>query len=338
MRYAYYLDVHLSYTYMEAENHVVEDSESIRKVLHVWPKESFAVLGESDDDDEVEDGSNSASIFCDQEIGNVESPSIKCWEVGAGTMIDDAIHHVDSLDLESKSSTPYSPGSRYLSRTVSLESERKETKVSVPTSSNIAEALRKKQVGLISVIPEKGGPDAIEKEVSPSQELVSVFQTQPKYFDGSTGVSSFRLRMNDAVLVTLHLHPSCMLMEQLTPGSSIAGTLEFVDGEHEIFRCHKYTVALEFEERIRKRWRNPRRSSAILGSVHETVDETVQLTADTLSTFFMFSIPIDATPNFSTNLLSLNWGLRFHFFASKPDGGDPQELEWYIPLKISVPH
>lgn len=80
-------------------------------------------------------------------------------------------------------------------------------------------------------------------------------------------------------------------------------------------------------------------------------DEWSELTPDTVLTHFMFSIPLDAPPSFSSPALRLRWLLRFRFTsapAAPASGGGwglrlggsapaPEEISWTLPLTVLPP-
>lgn len=80
-------------------------------------------------------------------------------------------------------------------------------------------------------------------------------------------------------------------------------------------------------------------------------DEWSELTPDTVLTHFMFSIPLDAPPSFSSPALRLRWLLRFRFTsaaAAPASGGGwglrlggsapaPEDISWTLPLTVLPP-
>ncbi len=67
----------------------------------------------------------------------------------------------------------------------------------------------------------------------------------------------------------------------------------------------------------------------------------MELTSDTLSTHFMFTVPSDAPAVFSTPLVALSWVVRFQFTATKrgtPAGAVKiDQLTWPMPLIVAAP-
>eukprot|EP00890_Picochlorum_soloecismus_P006527 jgi/Picsp_1/69/NSC_00069-R1_retrograde golgi transport protein rgp1 homolog len=370
VKYWYYIDVTVGYRLVCREGKSVEQREAhVKQNVHVWPwcgsaNAAAALLGTLVVEENGEGNSNTINTRKQQleqkkssknrmirsssredyskDDDSVASVGIKCWEVGSGTVIEDAIHHVETLDMDSKSSTPYSstPQGHRLSRTTSLEKGGSSVVGHEGKSlhADIAEALmvKKKQGGLISVIPESKINDL---EKIGGLDMKSPFEGysggDEKMYDGTQGAASFRLRLQDKELATIHLHPSSALLEEIVPGSTVMGTIEFNTSDE--VKCLKYSVSLEFEEQIHERWRASGKSSATSGAVHQSIDEIVQLTAETSSCYFLFSVPRDATPSFSTELLSLRWGLRFCFHAMVGEEKQLKSVEWHTPLKVSVP-
>ena len=313
-RYSYMISIEVSYRCSSKGEDVRASplqSAHVRQAVHVWPSLSHTVYdpGENSDD----------------------SLKIMCWEVDVGTNIEDAVQQVDSLMSESQNGTPYSPayqGDR-LSRTASLD-----TGGDLPP----AELLKKRLImtpqanigRLVSVIPESEISEILDS--GPKSPMES---TSSRIFDGQGGVSSFRLKMEDIPLANIHLHGSGHVDCALAPGKSVAGTIEFP--EHPLLvQCLKFVVALEMEERVVDKWQARGRSMAINGCFNQTIDECVQLSADMSTSYFMFSLPADAAPNFKTSLITLEWGLRFHFYARLKGDNEIKRLEWKIPLKVRL--
>ncbi len=74
------------------------------------------------------------------------------------------------------------------------------------------------------------------------------------------------------------------------------------------------------------------------------------MVCDMTNTHFVFSVPMDGPPSFSTPLLTVQWILRFEFVASLPDVNwseveHPMLLEleqrrkgeWSMPLTVHAP-
>ena len=348
VRYTYFVDVSVGYMF-DGQNF----TETLRQSIHVWPK-----IQNSDFHDNISDPVIPKSLFSvgvptthgmtathyNDKSDRHRSVKITCWEVGAGTTIDDAIVHVESLKLESQNSTPYSPayqGER-LSRSSSLDTKAVK---GLDVDSSPADFLKKKLFStpndkswdhrkrVVSVIPESDGAEV----KNPIASGTGVTTAKPStFFDGVSGSVSFKLRVEDRPLATIHIHSSQYIDDDLAPGKSIIGTIEFPETPSSI-RCLKYVVALELDETIAEQWRAKGKSAASGGVVSQTVDETVQLSADTVSSYFMFSLPSDSTPNFSTDLITLRYGLRFYFYIKVSDEINIKMVEWKIPLKVHCP-
>lgn len=313
-RYSYMINIEVTYRCCGSGEDVRTSplqSAHVRQAVHVWPRASHMPYDPGEDSD--------------------DSLKIMCWEVDVGTTLEDAVQQVDSLMSESQNSTPYSPayqGDR-LSRTASLD-----TGGDLPP----AELLKKRlmmtpqtNVGrLVSVIPESEISEILDSEPKSPMESAS-----SRIFDGQGGVSSFRLKMEDVPLANIHLHGSGHVDCALGPGKTVAGTIEFPEHPSRV-QCHKFVVALEMEERVAEKWQARGRSMAMNGCLNQTIDECIQLSADMLTSYFMFSLPTDAAPNFKTSLITLEWGLRFHFYARLKGEKEIKRLEWKIPLKVRL--
>ena len=78
----------------------------------------------------------------------------------------------------------------------------------------------------------------------------------------------------------------------------------------------------------------------------QVYDEHQELTADTILTHFMFSLPHEECPTFSTHLVQHRWVLRFEFTAtyqqSKASWGlsktrGPEQITWLLPMLVWPP-
>ena len=343
VRYTYFVDVSVGYMFA-GENF----TETLRQSIHVWPK-----IQNSDVSNDILDPVIPKSLFSvgeptahgmtavHHDSDRDRSVKIACWEVGAGTTIDDAIVHVESLKIESQNSTPYSPayqGER-LSRSSSLDTKAAK---GLDVDASPADLLKRKLFltpydksldrgkRVVSVIPESDG------EVKSTNTSGVTTANPSTSFDGVSGSVSFKLRVEDKSFATIHIHSSQNVEDELAPGKSIIGTIEFPESPS-LIRCLKYVVALELDEMIAEQWRAKGKSAASGGVVSHTVDETVQISTDTLSSYFMFSLPSDSTPNFSTELITLRYGLRFYFYIKVNDEINIKTVEWKIPLNVHCP-
>ena len=74
--------------------------------------------------------------------------------------------------------------------------------------------------------------------------------------------------------------------------------------------------------------------------------EHAEVTADLVLSHFLFSLPLDAPPSFTTQLVSLRWLLRFELTTSvaAPAGGwlsggarAPEKISWALPILVRSP-
>ena len=337
-RYSYQLDISVKYAMLgiekSSDGHVVR----LRESIYVWPRVSQGpmILGDVSAFQE----SQTTARFLDTFDDDLE---IKCWEVGFGTTIEDAVENVEMLHQESLS-TPYSPayqGER-LSRTASLDT-RPDPSPGDILKKRLFDKYQSAPVDgmkemLIQVLPEPTENAEIVRHESGSKSPLSnaISQQRRRYFDGlSESSSNFRLRIEDIIFAKIHLHSSGE-QEPLCPGKSVVGTIEFTESPT-LVRCVKYAVALEVEEQIEEEWISKGKSASLGGRLHQTVEESVHLSPDTVSSCFYFTLPPNATPDFRSDLISLQWGLRFYFYMTIRNQKTIKTLEWKIPLKIQPP-
>ncbi|KAL7000611.1 hypothetical protein U1Q18_001763 [Sarracenia purpurea var. burkii] len=125
----------------------------------------------------------------------------------------------------------------------------------------------------------------------------------------------------------------------------IGGTLTFFHEEGSR-RCLELSITLEMSETINRRFVHAsRRHSPTITKVQSDHHEVV---ADLVQTSFLFSIPMDGPMSFSTPHVSVQWALRFEFFATPKnvdwtrfehplliDGRD--KCEWVLPITVHAP-
>ena len=81
--------------------------------------------------------------------------------------------------------------------------------------------------------------------------------------------------------------------------------------------------------------------------VVQVYDEHQELTANTILTHFMFSLPFEECPTFSTHLVQHKWVLRFEFTATYQQKGSgwglgktnksPEQITWLLPILVWPP-
>ena len=360
VRYSYYLDIRVRWTFGDGAGLTATEERTtgapvfetrLRDIVHVWPSTGGKSHGGAMDGFRGQESGGSQSTSGDRSMSKV-----KCWEVGFGTTIDDAIENVELLRHDSSNSVPYSPAylTNSLSRTSSLEPERggrsglgagqaQSQEPSALLARKLFQAAQdaisadKKGTNLRIMTEESASVVESGTKPLPKTPIAGASNPRERYWDGMSGtMSSFRLRVRDMVFVTIHLHPAAAQFEEgrgnaLTPGSSFVGTLEFLDTSD--VRCVKYMVSLEMEETVAEAWRWKGRGH-VLNSI---VEERASLSPDTLASCVYFTLPSDATPGFESDVVTLTWGLRFEFFFVPTGGGGAEKVEWKIPIKFGPP-
>lgn len=275
---------------------------------------------------------------------------IKCWEIGPGTAVEDAISHISKLGISSSggSSTPFSPG-RMQARQNSLATV---SESASEISHDDAGRLGAQHSRQSSGVPSLSRQNTISEAERPAPAPTGTVQAEA---GGAGGLRSFALRIGDAPLVRVCVHPP--LMGPLQPGATLAGTLEFPDDSEPLpggaplgppgtvpgskLRCMQVSVMLETEEAVDASWRPAGKGSSAGGGgtpLRRVLEEQVEVTADTACTHFVFSLPRDATPTFHTSLVGLRWVLRFQFMAVREGGGAKiEQLTWTLPLLVLPP-
>lgn len=418
VRYSYYLDAHLSYfqyevgvvaaaaaTGVDPPKQGTPGSISTRIPLHIWPDQESSIIINSDNMK-----NERGSVF---PVVGGEDASIKCWEVGPGTAVEDAISHISKL-LTAGSGVPPSPFSPGRMKT-SLSRQESSGPLLTPSvvlgsgalggtsrvghsdsASEISHDERPASTSssgqLLSGIhatsrPSSGETSSLSRLSFASETTernnaattttathaattTSSTAIQSAEAGGAGGLRIFALRIGDAPLVRLSVHPP--LMGPLQPGATVTCTLEFPtnatlnnaggatsgDGAtgkkvpnaaaSSSLRCMQVTVALETEESVDIVWRpvgkgfNVSSSSSTAGGggggLRKLLEEQIEVTADTTCTNFVFSLPRDGTPTFQTPLVALRWVLRFHFMAmGQGKGAKMEQLNWTLPLVVLPP-
>lgn len=277
--------------------------------------------------------------------------SVKCWEVGTGTSVHDAVDHIARVALEHSSMgsmPPSSPGRRPIGTTYGGGGEMMGGLASSSSSLASLALLHANKTTTTSAV-------GSQVEVNQSTDAAGddgddrKQDTTTRRIEAHTGHGSrsYGLRLGNAPLVRVNLAPP--LEGVLCPGSAVAGTLDFSasyadttsmsDSQKKgtrITKCIQAQVSLESEETVQPKWQKKKNASSSSGggvafrSVH---DELFEVTTDTKLTSFVFSLPQDSLPGFTCSLISLRWLLRFTFTAIV--GSKVEELEWVLPLEIS---
>ena len=130
VRYSYYLDAHLNYfqydtgvvaaaaaTGADPPKQGQPGSTSTRLALHIWPDQESTASASSNDNlnTSINLASRNATTIANSDVFPLvlgEDGSIKCWEVGPGTAVEDAISHISKLVTAGSGIplSPFSPG------------------------------------------------------------------------------------------------------------------------------------------------------------------------------------------------------------------------------------
>lgn len=325
-----------------------------RVPVQIWPaKSSMAGLTRST--------TSSADIFpfdvANSDNGggsSTEEPSIKCWEVGSGTSVEDAMSHISKVVGRASEGAlmPFTPGrvkqqedlpALVHGRAVTSDSASEISHEEPERTSSIGDVgHHSKELALSVSVPlsRQSTGSAAEVERLNTPRTASAIQSSE-----TNTWRSFALRMGDHHLARVTLYPP--LSGPLRPGATFSGVLEFPSPMGEsCLRCVQVTVLLETEEMVDAAWRTSSRgASAIQASgLRRMYDEHVETTADTDCTNFTFTLPPDAQASFQTPLIALKWVLKFIFAAVllKNEGGKvlygPTEtLTWAVPLVVLPP-
>jgi hypothetical protein len=424
VRYSYYLDAHLSYfqydagvvaaaaaTGVDPPKQGTPGSISTRLALHIWPDQeansentatntttSSSQYKQSNNNARGGGNSGGSDVF---PLALGEDAPIKCWEVGPGTAVEDAISHISKLVTTGSGipASPFSPGrmktslsrqqssgpllgggagsgsGRMPSGLLHSDSASEISYDEGPNAPSSSAALlagsRQNSSGAPPSLSRLslGSEQATERSnasISTATTTAPTTAVQSAEAGGAGGLRTFALRIADAPLVKVSIHPP--LLGPLQPGSTVTGTLEFPTnnttssqssgaaggdgGENAAaagsssgqLRCMQVSVMLETEESVDSTWRpvgkgsNTTSSGAGAGSLRKLLEEQIEVTADTTCTNFIFSLPRDATPTFQTPLVALRWVLRFHFMAMRPGkGAKIEQLNWTLPLVVLPP-
>jgi hypothetical protein len=131
----------------------------------------------------------------------------------------------------------------------------------------------------------------------------------------------------------------------LRPGDTLRGHMDFSRAG---IRCYRVAIALVQEEKVQEDCaRQPGKEPF---SMKKTFASFHQYTVNTLSTHFLFCLPLDVTANFQTDLTQVQWHLQFKFitdvdimpkhswsFLPAPSSTHAEALLWTLPLTV-MPH
>lgn len=128
-------------------------------------------------------------------------------------------------------------------------------------------------------------------------------------------------------------------------GDVVGGVLSFFHDEGSR-RCLEISAVLETREVLNPSFIHPsRKNSPVITKVQSDYYEAV---ADMLQTHFVFSIPFDGPPSFTTPQVSLQWVLRFEFVITPRNIDrtryehpllieEREKGEWSIPILVHAP-
>lgn len=300
---------------------------TIRSQIMVWPQASDAPAGGTsprDRETEPPVASNAAAGKGDAFPAVLpDDVPLTCWEVAPGTAVEDAIGHIAKLGSGAmgNASMPFSPRQQQSSSLASDSTSEISHEDHPPAADKAA----------------KQAAAALSRQTSEAERPLASLQADALLTVG--GPRTFSLRIGDAPLVKVSIHPP--QAGPLQPGSMLAGTLEFPQGDSgptdaSPLRCERVTVLLETEEAVEAAWR-PQGKSGSTGLLRRVHDEHIEMTPDTIATHFLFSLPPDATPSFQTPLVALRWVLRFHFVARRGKGKATEQLAWTLPVPVLPP-
>uniref|UniRef100_A0A8C7K0L7 GP1 homolog, RAB6A GEF complex partner 1 n=1 Tax=Oncorhynchus kisutch TaxID=8019 RepID=A0A8C7K0L7_ONCKI len=102
----------------------------------------------------------------------------------------------------------------------------------------------------------------------------------------------------------------CIFKTVYRLGEDIIGTFDFSEGD---IPCIQYSVSLQSEEEIQQGYqRRPGQSISVTGHGRH-----LESCLHTASTHFSLPVPLNVTPGFSTDIVTLRWRLHFEFVTSR---------------------
>ncbi|GAB4820682.1 hypothetical protein N2152v2_007728 [Parachlorella kessleri] len=325
-------------------------TSTVQLPVHIWPLKA--------ESDSWQPTSLAAAPASQEPLPLITSDdmTIKCWEIGPGTGVQEAIAHICRLVAQS-SSEATSSGAGSGGEAGTQHGEAREP--SDPGDSSASEE------GGNDVGRPAASPRQVQRQHSLPLARQSTSQSEglttpltAVQVDPSAVLRSYALRIGEHAIARVSLHPPPE--GALYPGATLGGTLELLhpDGPASdsgkeadrqagaaaagVPRCMQVLILLETEERLAPQWRPAGKAGNVIRRVYE---EQLDLTADIASTHFVFTVPPGSQANFSTPLLQLQWVLRFQFTASTArQGGSPNPLQgkidqltWALPLHVGAP-
>lgn len=102
----------------------------------------------------------------------------------------------------------------------------------------------------------------------------------------------------------------CIFKTVYRLGEDIIGTFNFAEGD---IPCLQYSVSLQSEEEIQQQYqRRPGQASSVTGHGRH-----LESCLHTASSHFSLPIPLNVTPGFSTDIVTLRWRLHFEFVTAR---------------------
>ncbi|XP_028787269.1 uncharacterized protein LOC114743243 [Neltuma alba] len=153
---------------------------------------------------------------------------------------------------------------------------------------------------------------------------------------------SYNIRLDDQVLLKFSPKNSD---SNYYFSDMIGGTLTFFH-EERARRCLEVSITLETSETINRRFVHPSRKHS--PTITKVQSDHYEVVADLVQTSFLFSIPMDGPMSFSTPRVSVQWVLRFEFYAT-PKNLDwtkyehplliegREKCEWVLPITVHAP-
>ena len=131
------------------------------------------------------------------------------------------------------------------------------------------------------------------------------------------------------------------------PGDTVRGHLDFSAAT---IRCYRVNINLEQVETVAEDVTRPEPNGSAAASPVSSSKVYWRwhaYTVNTLSTHFTFCLPLDVLPNFTTDLVSVSWCLRFQLitdvdsspshswsFLPAPSATKAEPLKWVLPLMV----
>lgn len=112
----------------------------------------------------------------------------------------------------------------------------------------------------------------------------------------------------------------CIFKTVYRLGEDIIGTFNFAEGD---IPCLQYSVSLQSEEEIQQQYqRRPGQASSVTGHGRH-----LESCLHTASSHFSLPIPLNVTPGFSTDIVTLRWRLHFEFVTAREPMEPPIVLQ-----------